>query len=522
MRSTLCAVAAVLAMGVFALPAAAAPLDGLASVSIEGQSNPDCTLVPDRDLCVVSYDTRGTPEPGDDEAGVADSIDEARVNVLPMAPSAGFGVDVGNLTIHHPFDQDLNATWQAANASLPPSLKQFATLESRPANDPSRAWGVFLVLHPPVPIPLLNGGSTTYLSPISVCWDLGYCGPVTVSRDWVRSDDGEVTVLPEHAALGDDSDKETVNLLLAASDCTVVSHPFQNPTVCAAQSSLQPSLAEAAAIEASATPNVVMHFRVVRGDLDLGRGSAPEGPDAALHPAVEMPGGAAAPSDAHASGLDGAAPPGADPWHFPREDAVAPEPDDAATPRLLDTISTVATAPGHLPLFAASVAAMMLLGALLYHRITRERALNQVTRRRVFDHITAQPGTRVGTIARSLGVDYKTVGSHVRVLERLQLVSAVGEYQRRYYPAGRIPTDPAAELLLNPSARAVYALVVAERSADLPTIRAKLGLASSTVSLAASRLARTGLVVRRRDVTSRRVVLEAARELHGSPGRAPS
>jgi DNA-binding MarR family transcriptional regulator len=176
----------------------------------------------------------------------------------------------------------------------------------------------------------------------------------------------------------------------------------------------------------------------------------------------------------------------------------------------------------HLLLLAAAGAAL-LLGGALYHRITRNAALEQESRRRVYGAIVAKPGVRVGTLACRLGMDYNSAKRHTHVLERLGFVRGVGAGQKHWFASGAMPHPEAqlrADALTSPAARDVYRLLLERGPTDLPALGEALGLAPSTVSTVAAKLTRAGLVARRRD--RRRVVLEVARALAAPLAPSPA
>lgn len=165
--------------------------------------------------------------------------------------------------------------------------------------------------------------------------------------------------------------------------------------------------------------------------------------------------------------------------------------------------ASAAAAPEPLPaaavlLAAAGLALLALLrpALALYHRIAPSRLLDQPTRRAVHDAIAAEPGVRIGTLQARLGLNYNTVLHHVRALARGGLVEARGPGQRRWFVAGRhaAPEQQAAVAASGRAARRVLAHLRATGSAELPALRAELGIPRSTASDAVARLAAAGLV----------------------------
>jgi DNA-binding MarR family transcriptional regulator len=136
----------------------------------------------------------------------------------------------------------------------------------------------------------------------------------------------------------------------------------------------------------------------------------------------------------------------------------------------------------------------------LYHRVQRHRALEQPTRRRIYESIAARPGVRVGTLQAQLGLNYNTVLRHVRVLQRLGLVEGDASPQRRWFvrDAGLgVQARKAAVAASSPVAASVVRYLAARGPVALATMRAELGLPKSSASTALRRMAHAGLVERR-------------------------
>jgi DNA-binding transcriptional ArsR family regulator len=151
-----------------------------------------------------------------------------------------------------------------------------------------------------------------------------------------------------------------------------------------------------------------------------------------------------------------------------------------------------------LSLLAGLPAALAL--AALYHRIAGRAALEQPTRRRIYDAVAAEPGIRVGTLQARLGLSYPTVRRHVRVLERCGFLEGLGEGQRRLFVRGALGPGAkrAAVAASTPACRAVLAYLGARRDVALAELCADLALPASTASVTVERLARAGLVTKRR------------------------
>src|ERR1051326_8816182 len=79
----------------------------------------------------------------------------------------------------------------------------------------------------------------------------------------------------------------------------------------------------------------------------------------------------------------------------------------------------------------------------VYRRLAREQVLRCATRQRVLEAFEACPGATIGRIAARLGVDYKTVAHHARVLAHFGALDGRREGRvTRFFPAGLAPRAP--------------------------------------------------------------------------------
>ncbi|MGQ0535257.1 MAG: helix-turn-helix domain-containing protein [Methanobacteriota archaeon] len=160
----------------------------------------------------------------------------------------------------------------------------------------------------------------------------------------------------------------------------------------------------------------------------------------------------------------------------------------ASSPRLAPTV-----------LFALGAAAVALLGAALYHRIRRDEALDQPTRRAVFEAIRREPGIRVAAIARQLGANHNTVLRHVLLLCRSGLVVRRGASANRLFETGS-GVDPAiVEATTGEVARRILGHLATGGPCEFRRLAGALGIPKSSASVAVSRLAGAGLLVKRRE-----------------------
>ncbi|HVL87116.1 MAG TPA: MarR family transcriptional regulator [Candidatus Thermoplasmatota archaeon] len=149
-----------------------------------------------------------------------------------------------------------------------------------------------------------------------------------------------------------------------------------------------------------------------------------------------------------------------------------------------------------LPLVGLAIGTLLAAAYALYHRISRQDVLAHPLRSRIYEFICANPGVRVGAIARHHGVAYKTALAHVLTLHRLGVLDRAGNGHARWFASGRSSPSARKEILATtaPATAAVLALVRARGSMFQIDIQSELGLPKSTVSAATSRLAADGLV----------------------------
>lgn len=493
-----------------AVPTSGAVVDaGMVAVEVDANPTPDCVadLGALDELCPVAWDQGDAPLPGDDRITVAKYIDEARVILrVPGVPAGHVGVNLSEVRVQHPANRILNSTWLQVNDTLPPEVRHYVAFESRPRRDnvtgtwqDSDEWGVFLPLN-------VTGEPIAW---VAVCWDI--C-QISNHENYFQGDEDGFRPFPSNVFLGDGGDTDhylrrkadevgacLIPQVMPAPSCLVLS---------AAREQMEPALG----LYESLTPTVAVGFQFNRTVVQVTPPPASPLGDA----------GSTAPlAPSAAAGAAGA--PGGLQEQFGPEPAeetlpaasrlpLAPargaesEPGPASPASVLTT-----TSPALLPWVLG--AGLVGFAWLLYHRLRRERALEQVTRRRIHDMIREEPGIRLGTIAGRLDLAYPTVEQHMRVLERFGLVAKQGNGQKHYFVLGAQPKEELqlhVELLATPSVRAVYEFLHAHgREADLSSLIGALGLSPSTVSEAASKLSGAGVIERVR--VHRRVVLRLPR-----------
>lgn len=507
---------------------------GVVAVEADIAPTDRCTVGLDAQLCLASWETGGTPLPGDDDVAVNKDVRDVTLILRPPRgpPLEPVTLQPNDTRVPQPLAGPATGAWSMLDRTLP--AHGVLTFEDRSPGGRDDLYGpnhrgtraLFVTLHAPVPVSTPLGEVSSVGVPV-VCWDLvcGHAAPDSI----VRADREEVAFFPDNVLLDGWStdrivEENTRNESNGLYDCSsYVVDPGQ--AACAAQRQAGDAVAAWIPVEEALTPDVATSFHVQRlvarepgpGAWAAGRAASPVG------------GGAG-------SGRGGVAPPGEEaaqriaPVAAPAAERRAPAPGDpaAAARSAAETLGASSLEPAvALPPTVVAAAAALLLGFALYHRIARHNVLASRSRRRIVELLGSEPGLRTATIARRAGLDFKTTLHHVRTLERLRIVMGVGEPQRRYFLTGLVQPGCHAALaaLAVPAARQLYFDVLASGPAELQAACQRLGVARSTVSEAATHLARAGLMGKQR--RNRRVVLTAlpspaAAALRGGEPRMPA
>jgi predicted transcriptional regulator len=174
-----------------------------------------------------------------------------------------------------------------------------------------------------------------------------------------------------------------------------------------------------------------------------------------------------------------------------RTEVLANAPLDGETP---DAATLAAT--------SAAVSFLGLLGVALYHRIRPHAALENDTRKVIFDAVCAQPGLGVHTLSKRAGVSYSTATYH---LERLvlagMLVMTPDGNKLCYYKNGGAFSEHERKII--PILKNEEATKLLEAILDSPgTYRAalaeRLGVTATTINWHLKRLREAGLIEERR------------------------
>lgn len=496
--------------------AAAMGIDvGAAAVDAAVQETEDCAAGLDAELCVASYDRGASRSLGDDRVDATRVVRHASLTLrVPGASPWGTGLDAETVAVEHPVNGALEDAWTALNEARPDPAKPFVEFESRAMPGAAHPGTLFLDVTFPTPLPLPGDAWERSYVPV-YSWDCS-----RYFTDYYQWDDActHDAVRPLPSGVMSTGSTDT----LVALPAYFVACDYYGETVedaCPLLDATRDDALAAASAWSSATPNA--SFGAAVGEVAA---------------QVEAPDARAAPT--HAAGtLARPAAPVLAPGRAPRADPVAvpaasepkrdvTPPRDApaqAPPTARPTVLARATAPlapasRDALVLAAAVAAgvLVLVGAALYHRITRNDALENENRQRILDLIRENPGIRAGTLASRLGLSHPTVAEHLRMLGRFRMVEAAGEGQKRYFVAGAMGPEEkrVAGASSSPVAQALVAHLAQHGAADFGAMCDALGIGRSTASVTLRRLEARGVVSRRREgarVVVSLVAPEAAR-----------
>lgn len=180
------------------------------------------------------------------------------------------------------------------------------------------------------------------------------------------------------------------------------------------------------------------------------------------------------------------------PSHAPRAEASAATTQARAVPSEHaphPATARVTGAPidGNAP--ARTVAALLVgMAAIgLYHRLTKERALEHHTRQRILSLLDDAPGLTTGELAETLDVSYRTARHHAEMLAGFDLIRSTddGGSQRWYLPGdgGRV-REP-----LTDAERRVLDLITRTDGLHLSEIARRCSMAKATTKFQLDRLA---------------------------------
>ncbi len=134
-----------------------------------------------------------------------------------------------------------------------------------------------------------------------------------------------------------------------------------------------------------------------------------------------------------------------------------------------------------------------------YRRIAKRAALEHETRTAIYDHISAHPGIRLGTLAQDLGVNRGTLRYHLGRLQEFGMIATAAIEGRTGYFENRRKYSALEEKVLihlrNPNTQKLLSILLESPGASRRELAERLGIAASSVSWHIRRLKADGIVL---------------------------
>ena len=145
-----------------------------------------------------------------------------------------------------------------------------------------------------------------------------------------------------------------------------------------------------------------------------------------------------------------------------------------------------------------ALAALGVAGLALYTRIRPTAALENETRKQIFESVCRAPGLGVHAIAKAAGVSYSTTAYHLeRLVEAGMIVMTPDGNKLCYYKNGGAFTETERKLLpilKNDEASRVFEAILASPGTYRAALAERLGVTATTVNWHLKRLLEAGLV----------------------------
>lgn len=141
------------------------------------------------------------------------------------------------------------------------------------------------------------------------------------------------------------------------------------------------------------------------------------------------------------------------------------------------------------------------LAFALFTRLVQPKLLDQATRARIAEAVTADPGVTASNLANRLGLHRGVTQYHLMVLEREEIISCVQTRGfRHYFLLGKFSPDEMRKrsLLRQRNASALYELIRSSPGIGPSEAASRLGIPPSRVTQLVSRLIEAGLLDRTR------------------------
>jgi predicted transcriptional regulator len=128
-------------------------------------------------------------------------------------------------------------------------------------------------------------------------------------------------------------------------------------------------------------------------------------------------------------------------------------------------------------------------------------AIELEARRRIYEHVVANPGTHLRAIQDALGMPMGQLEYHLRYLEHAAVLeSKADRYYKRFYPREMGATDRRLIAALRQEMpRRIVLLLIQSPGVDHKTVQQRMGLGASTTSFYMRDLIDKEVVARRRE-----------------------
>lgn len=181
------------------------------------------------------------------------------------------------------------------------------------------------------------------------------------------------------------------------------------------------------------------------------------------------------------------------------EDPLAVVVPQAAAPQSAPAPAQGGAEPGGAAAGGMAAGSLLLaVGVVLYHRIRPNAALDNETRRAIFNAVCGTPGLGVHEVSRAAGVSYSTATYHLeRLVSAGMIVMTLDGNKLCYYQNGGAFTETERRILplvKNDEAAELYEAILDSPGTYRAALAERLGVTATTVNWHLRRLREAGLV----------------------------
>ncbi|MHB8586825.1 MAG: winged helix-turn-helix transcriptional regulator [Thermoplasmatota archaeon] len=152
---------------------------------------------------------------------------------------------------------------------------------------------------------------------------------------------------------------------------------------------------------------------------------------------------------------------------------------------------------------------------ILFHRVTRTGSFENDTRKRIFEHVCAVPGSCIADIAQGVGVSHSTASYHLDKLVGFNLISGTNDGNKvRYFSEDGVFSDEERRILAaleNGETRRVLAMIARNPRCYRAELTALLGVSPPTITWHLERLMGAKLVAEQQDGRYRSLLTDAGK-----------